>query len=95
MQSFLSNLDQVASNKALSLKNYMEYDCKDRRIRVLEESSFSEYWAQGATLSVVVDRTIPGDWNDIFKGSAADTNFLNVFALVMSLTPARIDIAIP
>ena len=49
----ISNLAKGASNKVLSIKNYMEYDCKDRRIRVLEESNFSEYWAQGEKLAVM------------------------------------------
>ena len=74
----ISNLAKVASNKVLSIKNYMEYDCKDRRIRVLEESNFSEYWAQGATLTITANDTMPGNWNDIVKGSVDETIFKRV-----------------
>ena len=47
----ISNLAKGASNKVLSIKNEVEYDCKDRRVRVLEESNFSEHWAQGENLT--------------------------------------------
>ena len=74
----LSNLAKVAPTKVLSIKNYMEYDCKDKRVRVLEESNFSEYWAQGAALSVAGDITTPGTWHDIVKGSVGEIIFKRV-----------------
>ena len=74
----ISNLAKAASNKVLSIKNYVEYDCKDRRIRVLEESNFSEYWAQGATLTIAGHNTMPGNWNDIVKGSVDEAIFKRV-----------------
>ena len=74
----ISNLTKIASNKVLSIKRYMEYDCKDRRIRVLEESGFSEHWAQGATLTTTALDAKSGKWNDITDGSAVDIVFKRV-----------------
>lgn len=74
----ISNLTTVTSDKALSIKNYMEYDCKDRRIRVLEESNFSEHWAQGESLTVTGQELKSGDWSGIRKGSVSETIFNRV-----------------
>ena len=74
----ISNLAKGASNKVLSIKNYMEYDCKDRRIRVLEESNFSEYWAQGENLAVMGHDLKSGNWSAIGKGSVSETIFNRV-----------------
>ena len=74
----ISNLAKGASNKVLSIKNYMEYDCKDRRIRVLEESNFSEYWAQGENLAVMGHDIKSGNWSDIGKGSVSEAIFNRV-----------------
>lgn len=74
----LSNLAKNASNKVLSTKKYMEYDCKDRRLRVLEESNFSDYWAQGESLAVMGLDMKPGNWSDIGKGSLSETIFNRV-----------------
>ena len=74
----ISNLTTAASNKVLSIKKYTEYDCKDRRIRVLEENSFSEHWALGEGLTVMGHDIKPGNWGGIRKGSVSDTIFNRV-----------------
>ena len=74
----LTHLARGASDKVLSTKNYMEYDCKDRRVRVLEESSFSEHWAQGENLTVTGPDNKRADWSAIGKGSVSETVFNRV-----------------
>ena len=74
----ITHLAKGASDKVLSTKNYMEYDCKDRRVRVLEESNFSEYWAQGENLTVTGQDNKPANWRDIGKGSVSETVFNRV-----------------
>ena len=74
----LTHLARGASDKVLSTKNYMEYDCKDRRVRVLEESNFSEYWAQGENLTATGQDNKPANWSDIGKGGISETIFNRV-----------------
>lgn len=74
----ISNLSTRAAHKALSVKNLVEYDCKDRRIRVLEESYFSEHWAQGERLDVAGQEYKASDWRDIGKGGITETIFNRV-----------------
>ena len=74
----ISNLAKGASNKVLSIKNDVEYDCKDRRVRVLEESNFSEHWAQGENLTLTGHDIKPGNWSDLSKGSVSETIFNRV-----------------
>ena len=74
----ISNLAKTASNKVLSIKTYMEYDCKDGRVRTLEESRFSEYWAQGENLGTVAYDIKPDNWSDIGKGSVSESIFNRV-----------------
>ena len=71
----LSNLNKGASGMVLSTKNYVEYDCKNRRVRVIEETSFSEHWAQGEELTLKRLDAKPGNWSDIGKGSVSDKIF--------------------
>ena len=68
----ISNLMKDAPDKVLSIKSHVEYDCKDRRVRVLEESNFSEHWAQGENLTLTVLDPKPGNWSDISKGSLSE-----------------------
>ena len=74
----ISNLAKGASNKVLSIKIEVEYDCKDRRVRVLEESNFSEHWAQGENLTSKGHDIKPGNWSDLSKGSVSETIFNRV-----------------
>ena len=74
----ITHLAKGASDKVLSTKNYMEYDCKDRRVRVLEENSFSEYLAQGENLTVTGQDNKPSNWSDIGKGSISEIIFNRV-----------------
>ena len=78
----ISNLAKGASNKALSnvlsIKSQVEYDCKDRRVRVLEESYFSEPWAKGETLAEPEPEIKSRDWSGIVKGSIQETVFNRV-----------------
>ena len=71
----VSNLAKAAPNKALSLKSHVEYDCKDRRFRILEESSFSEHFAKGDDLTIKAQDSEPGKWSAIKKGSASAVIF--------------------
>ena len=74
----VSNLTTGTANKALSIKNHTESDCKDRRIRILEESNFSEHWAKGESLTVTGHDTKPGNWSSIRKGSVSEAIFNRV-----------------
>ena len=74
----ISNLSKAAHNTVLSIKSYVEYDCKDRRVRVLEESKFSEHWAQGENLTVAGNEIKSGHWSAIGKGSVSETIFNRV-----------------
>lgn len=74
----ISNLTAESSNKVLSIKTHMEYDCRERRIRVLEESKFSKHWAEGENLSVSEQDGNSGNWSGIRKGSVSDTIFNRV-----------------
>ncbi len=74
----ISNLAKGASSKVSSVKSYVEYDCKDRRVRVLEESNFSEPWAQGENLTLPGQDGMTGKWSDLSKGSLSDTIFNRV-----------------
>ena len=74
----LSNLAKPAANKTLSIKSHVEYDCKDRRVRILEESNFSEPWARGENLTSATLDSPPGKWIGIRKGSVIATIFNRV-----------------
>ena len=74
----ISNLMKAAPNKALSTRSHVEYDCKDRRVRVLEESNFSEHWARGDNLTLTALDPKPGNWSDLSKGSINETIFNRV-----------------
>ncbi len=74
----ISNLAKNASNQFLSVRRYREYNCKDRRIRLLEESSFSEHWAKGESVSSIGPDTESGSWQDIAKGGIDEIIFKRV-----------------
>ena len=74
----ISNLAQDAPDKVLSIKSHVEYDCKDRRVRVLEESKFSEHWARGDNLTLTALDPKLGNWSNLSKGSVSETIFNRV-----------------
>lgn len=74
----LTHLAKGGSNQFFSIKQYMEYDCRTRRVRVLEESQFSEYWAQGTSLVVMGPDMQPGQWSDIGKSGLGESIFKRV-----------------
>ena len=74
----LRHLAERTSDKTLSIKTQVEYDCRDRRIRILEESSFTEYWAQGEKLVSTVHDSQLAKWNAIGKLSVSKTIFKRV-----------------
>ena len=74
----LNNLAKASANNIASVKQQVEYDCKDRRYRVIEESSFSERWAQGESLAAAASSTKAGDWNAIDPGGISQTVFNRV-----------------
>ena len=74
----LNNLAKASANNIASVKQQVEYDCKDRRYRVIEESSFSERWAKGESLAAAAPSTKPGDWNAIDPGGISQTVFNRV-----------------
>lgn len=74
----LSNLARRSSSQALSIKSQVEYDCKDRRIRIIEVASFSEHWGQGERLPAAGSDAKSGDWSDIGSGSLGESIFKRV-----------------
>ena len=74
----VSNLAKAAPNKALSIKSHVEYDCKDRRVRILAELNFSEHFAQGNDLTIKAQEREPGKWGEIEKGGATEFIFNRV-----------------
>ena len=74
----ISNLAKGAANKVLSIKSHVEYDCKDRRVRVLEDSYFSEHWAKGEDVAGMAPDIKSRDWSGIVKGSIHETIFNRV-----------------
>ena len=74
----VNNVPKRAADNALSTKTYVEYDCKDRRMRTLEAINFSEPLAAGVNLTVTSDDTKPGNWSDIVKGSSSEIIFNRV-----------------
>ena len=74
----LSNFSQRAPNNALSIKSLVEYDCKDRRVRVIEQSYFSQRSAQGETLVATEQDAKASDWGVIAKGSLSEAIFSRV-----------------
>ena len=68
----------ISSNSVSSVKQHVEYDCKDRRYRLIEESSFSERWAKGESLTVAPANSKPIDWSAIAPGSITETIFNRV-----------------
>ena len=74
----LSNLAKRSLGQVLSIKSHVEYDCKDRRIRIIEVASFSEHWAQGERLPAAGSDAKSGDWSDISNGSLGESIFKRV-----------------
>ena len=74
----IDHLAEPDSNGALSIKNYVEYDCKDHRVRMLEESSFTEYWAKGQNLASRVHDSKSAKWRAIGKRSVGEIVFRRV-----------------
>ena len=74
----LSNLATRSSSKVLSIKALMEYDCKDRRTRVIDEITFSEHGAQGDNLTATGNDGKPGLWTGLSKGSISEIIFNRV-----------------
>ena len=74
----IRNFSPDASNQVLSTKTRMEYDCKDRRLRVLEQSQFSAHWARGEPLPGLGTDIQPSPWSDIAAGSVMATIFSQV-----------------
>lgn len=74
----INNLPKRTANLALSVKQLMEYDCKDRRIRILEESYYSEHGALGERLDLIEQNDRAGAWRGLGKNSLAKTIFNRV-----------------
>ena len=73
-----SSSSNISSSNVSSVKQHVEYDCKDRRYRVIEERSFSERWAKGESLTVAPANSKPIDWSAIAPGSITETIFNRV-----------------
>lgn len=73
----ITNYAQPDTDKMLSTKNYIEYDCMNNRVRVLEETRFAERGAQGPKLppapNVVLD-----NWMPIERGSISRAVLMEV-----------------
>ncbi len=74
----VTNLSKPASNTARSIKNHVEYDCKDRRVRVLDESFFTEHFAQGDAVAAAASEANAGSWSEIATGGEREAIFKRV-----------------
>ena len=74
----INNLAAASASNISSVKQHVEYDCKDRRYRVIEERSLPERWAQGESLTVATTDAKPSDWSAIDLGSITETIFNRV-----------------
>jgi hypothetical protein len=74
----LTNLEKSPATNALSTKNYMEYDCKDRLSRMLETHSYLEFWAKNETLSTSKNSLNFVVWSEIEKDSISEIVFKSV-----------------
>ncbi len=72
------NFNVVKADGVVSVKSQVEYDCKDRRFRVLEEGFFSDHWAKGDKLATRVNDVQPGAWSGIGKRSLRENIFNTV-----------------
>ena len=74
----LSNRPPGGASGIGSIKSLVEYDCKDRRVRVLEVGHFADVWARGDKLDVAAPDLNGRDWIGIAKGSLGEAVFLRV-----------------
>ncbi len=74
----LSNLNQSPGAKFLSVKSLVEYDCKDRRVRVLEENYFAGPGAQGESVVGPEGDLKRSAWRGIRKRTVDETIFKRV-----------------
>jgi hypothetical protein len=74
----LSNLLKPTPNNALSIKSQIEYDCKDRRVRTIEEAFFAEHFAKGDALTAGNQAIQLGAWRELRKGSVDEMIFESV-----------------
>ena len=74
----MRNFARREAHTALSAKSLWEYDCKDRRVRVLEETYYVGPWAQGDRALSQSKEVQFGVWSPIGKGSPTETIFNRV-----------------
>ncbi len=68
----ISNYLQPSHDRGASLKTLAEYDCQNRRLRVLKEFWFAEPWARGKELTPPEMNQAAGDWTPIQPGSVSE-----------------------
>ncbi len=74
----LRNLGQPRADLAWSVKSHVEYDCKDRRRRVLDAIPFAAHWAQGSALPHAAQDAWPEAWRNIDQTGLHATVFKRV-----------------
>ncbi len=70
--SEIRNYAEADSDKVKSVKRLAEYDCMDRRHRVLQESGFTGDWARGEPVNLRGLNNADGQWRPIEAKSTAE-----------------------
>ncbi len=69
----IGNYLEPGSDRVASVKTLAEYDCQNRKLRVLREFWFTEPWAKGKEITPAQFNQAPSDWSAISPKSVGDT----------------------
>jgi len=68
----IGNFLQPGNDRVASVKTLAEYDCQNRKLRVLQEFRFTEPWAKGKEVTPANLNKAPSDWSTIPPNSVGD-----------------------
>lgn len=74
----LRNYSKADTDKVKSVKRLAEYDCMDRRHRVLQEFGYSADWAKGESIDLRGIDNPDRQWQAIKAGSVAEGIFVEL-----------------
>jgi hypothetical protein len=61
----IRNVPEPAEGRAASTRTLAEYDCQNRRPRILEESRFSAHWSSGQELTPAREKDSGRGWKPL------------------------------